>query len=64
MILTLKAGKRLIKIDLKAANGYWDKALYTARAAMQSVRELVVGKESDKQFELVSFLVDMANVPY
>lgn len=59
LILTLEAGKRLRKTDLKAANGYWDKALCTARAAMQSVREIVVGKEPDTQFELVSFLVDM-----
>lgn len=60
LILTLEAGKRLIKIDPEAAGGYWEKALYTARSAMQSVRELVAGKEPNAQFELVSFLADMA----
>jgi len=60
LILTLEAGKKLMKTDPEAAGGYWDKALYTARSAMQSVRELVDGKEPYVQFELVSLLADMA----
>jgi len=60
LILTLEAGKRLRKTDLESAGGYWDKALETARSAMQSVREVVAGQEPGPQFELGSYLVDMA----
>jgi signal transduction histidine kinase len=59
MILTLEAGKRLMKTDLEAAAGYWDKALNAARSSMQSVRELVASKEPDLEFELGSYLANM-----
>lgn len=60
LILTLEAGKRLMQTDPEAAGGYWDKALEMARSAMQSVRELVAGKEPDLQFELGAYLVNMS----
>jgi len=60
LILTLEAGKRLMNTDPKAAGGYWDKSLDMARTAMQSVRELVAGKEPELQFELDSYLTNMA----
>ncbi|MBP1761739.1 MAG: sensor histidine kinase [Firmicutes bacterium] len=60
LILTLEAGKRIMQTDLEAAGGYWDKALEMARSAMQSVRELVAGKELDLQFELGSYLMNMS----
>jgi len=59
LILTLEAGKRLMKADPEAAGGYWDKALEMAHSAMQSVRELVAGKEPDLQFELGTYLMNM-----
>jgi len=60
LILTLEAGKRLMKADPEAAGGYWDKALEMAHSAMQSVRELVAGKEPDLQFELGTYLMNMS----
>jgi len=60
LILTLEAGKRLVKSDPETAGGYWDKALDTARSAMQSVREAVTGKEPDLHFELSPLLTNMS----
>ncbi|MGE5390224.1 MAG: sensor histidine kinase [Deltaproteobacteria bacterium] len=60
LILTLEAAKRLMKSDPGSAGGYWDKALDTARSAMQSVREAVTGKEPDLQFELGPLLASMS----
>lgn len=60
MILTLEAGKRLMKTDTEVAGGYLEKALEMARSAMQSVREVVSGKEPDLQFELGPFLANMS----
>lgn len=60
LILTLEAGKRLMKTEPETAGGYWDKALDTARSAMQSVREVVTGQQAGLHFELASFLAEMS----
>lgn len=60
LILTLEASRRLMKTDPEAAGGYLIKAIETARSAMQSVREVVTGKEPDPQFELGSYLKNMS----
>ncbi len=60
LILTLEAGKRLMRRDAEAGQAYWDKALRVSRTAIHSVRELVsVMKESDQEFELISRLSEM-----
>lgn len=61
LILTLEAGKRLMSRDAEAGKAYWDKALMVARAAIDSVRELVSAmKEANSEFELISRLREMA----